>query len=87
MTTYIMFVTLQGRTGTVLDSTLATTGRWDADYNLDIVDWLKANGLAETPKNVRRAMAELEMRRAARTPLDHGVARFASEVFALWCGR
>ena len=49
--------------GTVRLSTLQTTGRWDAGYNLAIVEWLKANGLDETPENVRKAMKAIEERK------------------------
>jgi len=46
--------------GTVKASTLATTGRWDAAYNLAVVEWLEEHGLTETPENVQTAMAALK---------------------------
>ena len=48
----------------VKSSTIATTGRLDAEYNLAVVEWLEARGLEETPENVRLAMRELPARRS-----------------------
>lgn len=53
------------RVGTARQSTLATTGSWNASYNLDVVEWLMANGLEENPENVRKAMAALKAKRDA----------------------
>ena len=52
------------RVGVVRCSTLGTTGRWDAAFNLDVVALLKENNLPETPENVRRAMRVLAEQRS-----------------------
>ena len=48
--------------GDVKSSTLATTTRWDAHYNLAVIEYLRTHDLDETPANVETAMAAIKHR-------------------------
>jgi hypothetical protein len=68
------------KTAVVKSSTLATAQRWDAKYNMALVEYLQENGLEETPENVETARLAIRSRDTAAVEAARSLRIEAGEI-------